>query len=79
MLRNLRYFFYNDTELEIVSSFSYLGIVFTPGGSFSLAHKPLARQAQTAILKLNCYLIKSTDVTPKHTLDLYKKNSYLVF
>ena len=36
--RNLR-FFYNDTELEIVSSFSYLGIVFTSGESFSLAQK----------------------------------------
>ena len=49
-------------------SFSYLGIVFTSGGSFSLA-----RQAQKAILKLYCYLIKFTDVTPKHTLDLFDK------
>ena len=32
-------FFYNDTELEIVSSFSYLGIVFTSRESFSLAQK----------------------------------------
>ena len=32
-----KFVFYNDTELEIVSSFSYLGIVFTSGGSFSLA------------------------------------------
>ena len=32
-------FFYNDTELEIVSSFSYLVIVFTSGGSFSLTEK----------------------------------------
>ena len=54
LLRNLRYFFYNDTELEDVSSFSYLGIVFTSGWPFSLAHKPLARQAQKAIFKLNC-------------------------
>ena len=70
--RNLR-FFYNDTELEIVSSFSYLGIVFTSGGSFSLAQKTLARQAQKAIFKLNCYLIKFTDFSPKHTLDLFDK------
>ena len=69
---NLR-FFYNDTELEIVSSFSYLGIVFTSGGSFSLAQKTLARQAQMAIFKLDCYLIKFTDFSPKHTLDLYEK------
>ena len=32
-------FFYNDTRLEIVSSFSYLGIVFTSRESFSLAQK----------------------------------------
>ena len=70
--RNLRVF-YNDTELEIVSSFSYLGIVFTSGGSFSLAQKTLARQAQKAIFKLNCYLIKFTDFSPKHTLDLFDK------
>ena len=58
---------------EIVSSFSYLGIVFTSGGSFSLAQKTLARQAQKAIFKLNCYLIKFTDFSPKHTLDLFDK------
>ena len=66
-------FFYNDIELEIVSSFSYLGIVFTSGGSFSFAQKTLARQAQKAIFKLNCYLIKFTDFSPKHTLDLFDK------
>ena len=45
-------FFYtrNDTELEMVSSFSYLGVVSTSGGLFSLVHKPLARQSQKAIL-----------------------------
>ena len=70
--RNLR-FFYNDTELEIVSSFSYLGVVFTSGGSISLVKKTLARQAQKAFFKLNCYLIKFTDFSRKHTLDLFDK------
>ena len=35
--------------------------------------KTLARQAQKAIFKLNYYLIEFTDVTPKHTLDLFDK------
>ena len=33
--RNLR-FFYNNQELEIIKSFSYLGIVFTPGVHFQM-------------------------------------------
>ena len=33
--RNLK-FYYDGSELSIVSSFSYLGVVFTPGGSSSL-------------------------------------------
>ena len=63
----------NDTELNIVSTFSYIGIVFPPGGSFLIAQKTLARQAQRAIFKLNCYLIKFTDVTSKYALDLLDK------
>ena len=31
--RNLK-FYYNDEELEIVNTSSYLGIIFSPGGSF---------------------------------------------
>ena len=32
--RNMK-FYYNDVELLIVNKFSYLGIVFITGGSFS--------------------------------------------
>ena len=56
-----------------MSTFSYLGIAFSSGGSFSIAQKTLARQAQKAIFKLNYYLIEFSDVTPKHTLDLFDK------
>ncbi len=41
-------FFYNDYELEIESQFSYLGIVFSSGGSFSHAQSTLSGQAQKA-------------------------------
>jgi len=34
-LTSLTQFYYNNEELEIVEKFSYLGIVFSTGGSFS--------------------------------------------
>ena len=55
--RNLK-FYYKTNELEIVGSFSYLGIVFTTGGSFSCAQTTLAGQARKGIYKLNSYLYK---------------------
>ena len=48
-------FYNNNTELSIVSTFSYLGIVFSTGGSFSEGYKTLADQALKAIFKLNRY------------------------
>ena len=67
------YLAYNGIPLEIVSQFKYLGIVFTPGGSFSEAQTTLAGQAQKAIFKLNKYLYKFTYITPKHKLELFDK------
>ena len=51
-------FTYEGEALEIVKSFKYLGIVFTPGGSFSETQNTLAGQAQKAIFKLSKYLYK---------------------
>ena len=70
--RNLK-FNYNGIELSIVESFSYLGVVFTPGGSFSSAQSTLAGQAQKAILRLNSYLYKFTYISPFHKLDVFDK------
>ena len=39
-------FYYNDVELAIVNKFSYLGIVFTTGGSFSVCQETLAGQGR---------------------------------
>lgn len=66
-------FLYDNTNIEIVTSFTYLGIVFTPGGSFNEAQHTLAGQAQKAIFKLNKYLYKFTAITVKHKLDLFDK------
>ena len=75
--RNLK-FYYKTNELEIVRSFSYLGIVFTTGGSFSCAQTTLAGQAQKANYKLNSYLYKFSDISPKHVLDLYDKLAFVI-
>ena len=66
--RNLK-FYYDGSDLSIVNSFSYLGVVFTPGGSFSLAQDTLSGQAQKAIFRLNCYLYKFTYISPYHRLE----------
>ena len=68
-----RDFYYSGIELAIVSSFSYLGIVFSTGGSFSECHKTLAGQALKAIFKLNRYLYNFTNITPRHKLELFDK------
>ena len=60
-------FYYNDVELSIVNNFSYLGIVFSTGGSFSECHKTLAGH------KFNRYLYNSINITPRHRLELFDK------
>lgn len=66
-------FKYKSEEIEIVSKFKYLGILFTSGGSFNETDRMLAGQALKAIFKMNKYLFKFTDISPKHTLDLFDK------
>ena len=59
---------YNGEEFEIVKQFSYLGIVFTSGGSCHETKKNLAGQALKAIFAMNKYLYKFT-----HILNLLDK------
>ena len=70
--RNLSFVF-QGSVLEIVNKFVYLGITFSTGGSFNETHKTLSGQALKAIFKLNQYLYNFTDISPKHTLDLFDK------
>ena len=70
--RNLS-FKYGSHELEIVSKYPYLGIVFTTGGSFNTAQSTLSGQAQKAIFILNKYLTKFSNLVPSHVLDLFDK------
>ena len=72
-LSNKLRFLYQNSDIEIVSKFKYLGIVFTSGGSFSEADKTLSGQSLKAIFKLNSYLNKFTELSPKHILELFDK------
>jgi len=45
-------FMYKGNELEIVKNFTYLGIVFTTGGSFTCAFETLSGQVTKAIHEL---------------------------
>ena len=69
---NLRFQYY-DSNIEIVSKFKYLGIVFTSGGSFNETDKMLSGQAFKAVFKLGSYLNKFTDFSPQHSLELFDK------
>ena len=66
-------FYYGDTVLEITNRYTYLGIVFTTGGSFSEAQSTLSGQAQKAIFVLNKYINKFVSVSLSHVLDLFDK------
>ena len=72
MLWNLRFTF-NGERLEIVKSFSYLGVVFSSGGSFNITEDTLAGKAQKAIYKLDKYLYNFPSVSVKHRLNLFDK------
>ena len=66
-------FFYKGEKLEIVEKFTYLGIVFTTGGSFNNAFETLSGQAIKALHKLQLDLNKFPCITVKHKLDLFDK------
>lgn len=66
-------FTYMGEVIEIVSKFSYLGVVFTSGGSSFETQKTLSGQALKAIFTLNKYLYHFIGLKPSHVLDLFDK------
>ena len=56
-----------------MKKFTYLGIVFSSGGSFSETFKTLSGQSLKAIYKLQSYLYKFTDISVVHKLELFDK------
>jgi len=68
-----KHFYYNGKRVDIENKFNYLGIVFTPGGSFSEAQTTLSGQALKAIFKMKKYLHKFTDLSVSHRLNLFDR------
>ena len=66
-------FLYKGEALEIVTKFTYMGIVFTVGGSVNVTFEKLKDQVIKAIFKLQNELIKFQCITIKHKLDLFDK------
>ncbi|XP_052787930.1 uncharacterized protein LOC128222834 [Mya arenaria] len=75
--RNVK-FMYKGRELDIVDRFTYLGIVFTPGGSFSKTFDALSGQALKAVFRLKSCISKYPCISIKHRLDLFDKLIYPV-
>ena len=70
--RNLEFIF-DNTALEIVGKFTYLGVVFTSGGSFTEAQNTLAGQARKALFIVEKYIYKFTTLSTSHMIDLFDK------
>ena len=66
-------FEYNGEMVEMVSAFSYLGIVFTAGGSFNQTQITLGGQSRKAIYNIIKYLYNFTNISIKHRLELFDK------
>ena len=62
-LSNNLKFFYNNSEIEIVNNFTYLGIVFSTGGSFSHAQLTLSHDSPVSrIVDVDLFDVISEDV-----------------
>ena len=73
VLRRNMCFKYKTENIEIVSKFTYLGVVFTSGGSFSGTHNCLSDQALKAIFQFKKYIYKFTNLPVSHVLSLFDK------
>ena len=64
---------YNGSEIEIVKKFTYLGIVFSCGGSFEHTYEALSGQALKAIFKMKQFLQKFSNIDVRHKIELFDK------
>ena len=71
--RNISKFTYGISEIDIVSKFAYLCVVFTTGGSFSETQEALSRQALNAVYKLKSYIYHFHELSVSHMLDIFDK------
>ena len=70
--RNVSFTFDNET-VEIVKSFTYLGIIFTTGGSFQSTFDSLSGQALKGIFKLKSCFRNFQNISISHKMSLFYK------
>jgi hypothetical protein len=66
-------FTYDNSLFDIVSKYTYLGIVVTTGGSFSETQPTLAAQSSKAILTLEKMYTYCVGIAPSHKCSLFDK------
>ena len=66
-------FLYDGKRVDVVNKFNYLVVVFSSGGSFSIAQSTISGQALKAVFKMNTYLYKFTELSVSHEMDLFDK------
>lgn len=72
-IRKKSTFLYKGKTLHIVNTFTYLGIVFSCGGSLNTTFDTLAGQATKALFTLKSYIVRFPGLTVNHVLDLFDK------
>jgi exonuclease III len=65
-------FKYNNNVLEMVSSYKYLGLLFTPAGKFNPAIKDLGNRGSRAVFLLKKKLPFSINYDPKISMKLFE-------
>ena len=77
-MSNNEQWFCNGVTLEIVNQFSYLGLVFTSGGSFMQATKTLSGKALRAMCSL-LSVTRNTEVLLNIMLNLFDSFACSIF
>ena len=72
-LRNNERWFYDGSNVEVVSYYKYLGITFSSRLNWSCVLKTIALQSNRAILKINAIFGKCGDMPVSLGLELFDK------
>ena len=72
-LKKSEVWYYDGVKLDTTSAYKYLGLIFTPKGSWFTATKTLASQASKAVAILNKILWKCGDIPFNAAFELFDK------
>jgi hypothetical protein len=72
-LKELPKFMFKNRELEVVNNFKYLGITFTPTGSFTATKLSLADKGLKAAFRLQVNISQFEGIQPSHVMDFFDK------